>query len=153
MRSLFCSLVLLLSCAAASAQKTEDAVKAAVTRLFTAMRNSDSAAIQACFTPEAVIQSISTDKDGQTAVKTTQVIAFASNVSHLEKNAADEQVIFSLIKVDEPLATVWTPFRFLLRQKFSHCGVNSIQLVKGSDGWKIQYLIYTKRKEGCPEGI
>ena len=41
------------------------------------------------------------------------------------------------------------------RSAFSHCGANSFQLMKGADGWKIVYLVDSRRTEGCeiPEAV
>jgi hypothetical protein len=38
------------------------------------------------------------------------------------------------------------PYQFYIGDKFSHCGVNSFQLVKLQGQWKIQYLIDTQEK-------
>ena len=43
---------------------------------------------------------------------------------------------------------VFDYFRYV-DEKFSHCGVNSFQLVKGDRGWQIVYLIDTRRKDDC----
>ncbi len=58
-------------------------------------------------------------------------------------------VHFEVIRIDADLAVVWTPYKFFVGKKFSHCGVNSFQLIKLNGNWKIQYLIDTRRKEGC----
>ncbi|MEM9869076.1 MAG: nuclear transport factor 2 family protein, partial [Bacteroidota bacterium] len=34
---------------------------------------------------------------------------------------------------------------------FSHCGINSFQMVNFGGEWKIIYLIDTRGKEGCLE--
>jgi len=67
----------------------------------------------------------------------------------MPKDAADERIVFETIRIDGPLASVWTPYNFYYEGKFSHCGVNSFQLVKINGEWKIQYLIDTRRKQGC----
>jgi len=54
-----------------------------------------------------------------------------------------------VVKIDGPLAIVWTPYKFYFNGKFSHCGVNSFQLVRFNGVWKIQYLIDTRRRAGC----
>ncbi|MBK7883161.1 MAG: hypothetical protein IPJ81_04670 [Chitinophagaceae bacterium] len=46
-----------------------------------------------------------------------------------------------MIKEDGLLATAWLPYKFYYKNKFSHCGVNSIQLINTPKGWKIQYLV------------
>jgi hypothetical protein len=62
---------------------------------------------------------------------------------------ADERITFETIKIDGPLAVAWTPYKFYYEGKFSHCGVNSFQLVRLNGAWKIQYLIDTRRRTGC----
>ena len=65
----------------------------------------------------------------------------------------DEQILSIEIKQNANLATVWTPFTFYLDQKLSHCGVNSFQLVKTTNGWKINYLIDNAFQGDCEEFI
>ncbi|HNA01067.1 MAG TPA: hypothetical protein PLN49_09415, partial [Ferruginibacter sp.] len=67
----------------------------------------------------------------------------------LPKDAADERITFDVVRVDGALAIAWTPYKFYFNGKFSHCGVNSFQLVRFNGEWKIQYLIDTRRKAGC----
>lgn len=74
---------------------------------------------------------------------------FADFVGKQQKSVADEQIVFDLIKIDGALAIAWTPYKFYFNGLFSHCGVNSFQLVKLNGEWKIQYLIDTRRKNGC----
>jgi hypothetical protein len=40
-------------------------------------------------------------------------------------------------------------YKFYVGETFSHCGVNSFQLFKDKEGWKIIYLIDTRRKDPC----
>jgi hypothetical protein len=87
-----------------------------------------------------------TDKSGKTIVRPGSVTDFTSFVGKQTKGAADEQIVFETIKVDGPMAFVWTPYRFVYNGKYSHSGVNVFCLVKFGDQWKIQYLIDTRRK-------
>jgi hypothetical protein len=145
-RIFYCLLLIMLP-AIASAQTPTDDVKAAVNKLFTAMRNSDSAGIKACFTPDARLQSVSKDKP----LQTTAIEQFAARIGTLPVNAADERIVFEQIHIDGTLASVWTPYRFYFKQQLDHCGVNSFQLIQLDGVWKIQYVIDTRRKEGCTE--
>lgn len=133
----------------ASAQSAEDSVKAAVNKLFEGMKNSDAALLRSAFADSAVLQTISRNKEGKTIIQSEDVNAFANFISKQPKGAADERIVFDLIKIDGPLAIVWTPYKFYFNTVFSHCGVNSFQLVKVDGDWKIQYLIDTRRKKGC----
>ena len=146
-RILFISLLLFITKTLA-AQTTEDSVKAAVNHLFVAMKAADAAALQNTFTDSAILQTIVT-KDGKPTVETEAVQSFAMSISKVEKGDADERIAFDVVKVDGDLALVWAPYQFYWKGVFSHCGVDSFQLVRSNGEWKIQYLIDTRRKEGC----
>ncbi|MFT4023529.1 MAG: nuclear transport factor 2 family protein [Flavihumibacter sp.] len=144
-------LVMMLPFTRLQAQSPEEpAVKACINRLFDAMRSGDSVALAACFSPSAVMQTILTRKDGSTEVRTESVQAFIHSVGQPHKEPYEERIEYGSVLVDGHLAVAWTPYRFYLGTKFSHCGVNSFQLVKLKTGWKVQYIIDTRRKEGCP---
>ena len=104
--------------------------------------------VKSCFTENAVLQTIA-KKGDEIKVENEPVSEFVDFVSKQTVGDADEQIVFDDIKIDGPLAMVWTPYQFYYKGKFSHCGVNSFQLVKVISGWKIQYIIDTRRKEGC----
>ena len=131
------------------AQTREDSVKAVVKQLFEGMRNSDAGMIQSAFADSAILQSVGKSKDGKTVIENERVDEFAKLISGLKKGAADEQIIFESIKIDGQLAMVWAPYKFYFEGKFSHCGVDSFQLVFVNGQWKIQYLIDTRRKQPC----
>jgi hypothetical protein len=130
-------------------QTPEDSVKAAVNNLFIAMKNSDGIMLRSCFGDSAVLQALSKDKAGNLLVKNESVKDFANSISTMPKGALDERITFDMIKIDGPLASVWTPYSFYYNGKFSHCGVNSFQLLRTASGWKIQYIIDTRRATGC----
>ena len=123
----------------------KDAVKSTVNQLFSGMKNSDSALIKKSFSNNAVLQTIT--KTGE--VKTESINDFALSISKAEKQSLDERITFSNILIGGNLASVWTPYEFYYKGQFSHCGVNSFQLVKSNTEWKIQYIIDTRRKENC----
>ena len=131
------------------AQDQEALVKATVNQLFLAMKNSDSVALVSCFAQNAILQTIEEKKDVGVVIKNENVKDFASVIGKLPKADADEQIVFDIVKVDGPLALVWAPYKFYYKGKLSHCGVDSFQLVYENGFWKIQYLIDTRRKQGC----
>jgi len=132
-----------------NAQTTEDSVKAAVNKLFTGMKTSDPVMVKSSFADSAVLQTITRNKEGATIVKNEKVEDFATTVGSMPKGAADERITFETIRIDGALAIAWTPYNFYYEGKFNHCGVNSFQLVRLNGEWKIQYLIDTRRKQGC----
>lgn len=131
------------------AQSAEDSVKAVVSNLFTAMKNSDSILLKTCFAQKSILQTIVKNKEGVVSVKDESFIEFAASISNQPKGSLDERIVFDIVKIDGPLAIIWTPYNFYYNGKFSHCGVNSFQLVKINGEWKIQYLVDTRRKAGC----
>jgi len=144
---LFLTFIMLL--AAGNAQTAEDSVKTAVNKLFEGMKNSNAVLLRSAFSDSAILQTISRNKDGKTIIQNEGVSEFADFVSKQPKDAADERIIYDIIKIDGPLAIVWAPYKFYFKGAFSHCGINSFQLVKINGEWKIQYLIDTRKKSGC----
>jgi len=130
-------------------QAAADSVKAAVNLLFEGMKNSDAAAIRNAFADSAVLQSIASTKEGRTIIRDESIKEFSASISKISKGDADERIEFETIKIDGPLALVWAPYKFYYKGQFSHCGVDSFQLVRIDGVWKIQYLIDTRRKQLC----
>jgi hypothetical protein len=144
----FCLLICLAFCNCIKAQSADDSVRSAVNQLFTAMKNADSALLASSFADSAILQTI-VDKNGKVEVKTEAIADFASQVGKMEKNILDERIQFDVIKIDGALAIVWAPYQFYYKGKFSHCGADSFQLIRINGKWKIQYLIDTRRRQGC----
>ena len=149
MKSFLISILILAFTSTAQSQTTEDSVKATVNKLFTAMKNSDADLLRSCFGDSAVLQTISKNKQGALVVLNESINDFAKSISTAPKGALDERITFDNIKIDASLASVWTPYSFYYNGNFSHCGVNSFLLIRTNEGWKIQYIIDTRRKTGC----
>lgn len=145
MKKLFVFVLVLATIVPANAQKAEDSVKAVINKLFAAMKGSDAKSLQDCFADSAILQTITATGK----VRNEEVSAFAKSIATLPKDAADERITFDVVKVDDALAIAWTPYQFYYAGKFSHCGVDSFQLVRVNGVWKIQYLIDTRRKINC----
>jgi Putative lumazine-binding len=132
-----------------TAQTTaEDSVKAVITQFFNGMKTGDTTTIRAIFTEGTIFQTIARAKDGATIVKTDTVDDFLKIVAK-ENGNLDERITFGHVLIDGALASVWTPYNFFYKGQHAHCGVNSFQMVKIKDNWRIQYLIDTRRRKGC----
>ncbi len=131
------------------AQTAEDSVKTVITNMFSAMKNADPVLLKSCFADSMVLQTIGRDKDGKLVIRNEAPQGFIDFISKETAGNADERITFDVVKVDGPLAIAWTPYNFFYKGQFSHCGVNSFQLVRFNGVWKIQYLIDTRRKAGC----
>ncbi len=149
MKCIFFALISCTFSCAVKSQRAEDSIKATIQGLFTAMQQADGAGAVASFADSAVIQTIEKAKDGSIVVITDKVVDLGKQISAAPKGALDERISFDVINVDGPLAIAWTPYQFYYNGTFSHCGVNSFQLLRTAKGWKIQYIIDTRRKTGC----
>lgn len=151
----FSIIVLLLALSFASFAQTneEEAVKATINQLFEGMRKADTTLIRKAFAKQNTMQTIVTGKDGKSAVRTESVDGFVKAVGAPHPEKYDERIVFTKVLVDANLASVWTDYKFYVGDKFSHCGVNSFQLFKGEEGWKIIYIIDTRRKDGCSDAV
>lgn len=131
------------------AQSAEDSVKAVVNQLFAAMKGANAAMLKEAFADSAVLQTIRRKQDGTFFVQDEKVSDFVEQIGKAKKDSLDERITFETIKIDGPLAIAWTPYKFYYAGNFSHCGVNSFQLVRINGRWKIQFLIDTRRRQGC----
>lgn len=131
------------------AQTEEAQVKAVITQMFDGMRKADSISIMQAFAPNAIMQTIAKTKQQSDTIRGNTVEQFASSIARQKAGVLDERISFAQISIDGNLAQVWTPYQFFLNGTFSHCGVNAFDMVKLNGDWKIQYIIDTRRKEGC----
>lgn len=137
------TLFLNIFCFGQSNQNRE--VEKPIRDLFLAMKTANPELLKTIFAENAIFQTIT--KDG--TVKTDKVEDFITSVSTSSKDDLDERITIEAIHIDGNLASVFTPYSFYYKGKFSHCGANSFQLVKQNREWKIQYVIDTRRKENC----
>ena len=143
-------LIVLVACQA-HAQQTETAnVQLAIEHFFEAFHARDTAGLRETVAPGVILQTIGHDKEGKTLVRTEEFEGFLQSIAGIPDTLAFHEGIKEYqIKIDGAMANAWTPYEFRLNETFSHCGVNSFQLVKQDGAWKIIYLIDTRRKEGC----
>ncbi len=126
-----------------SSQDSVAAVQQVVQNMFIAMKNSDTVLLKTCFSNNVIFQTI-VNKAGEVSVKNESLQDFINSIGKQQVGSLDEQIKFESVKVNRELASVWTPYQFFYEEKYSHSGVNSFQLVKLKEGWKIQYIIDTR---------
>lgn len=133
-----------------NAQKSEsENVKATIIEFFDAFHKQDTTALKEMVTEKVILQSISTNKEGKTVLKEDDFNQFLENIASIPKEIKFEEKLLDFnIQLDGNMANAWTPYEFWYQEKFSHCGVNSFQLIKEDDKWKIIYLVDTRRR-GC----
>lgn len=132
------------------AQTASDSVQTVIRSFFDAMYKCDTAALRDCFYTGCIMQTVVNTPDGG-RVRNESVDDFIRQIASLQPGDASERIVFEAVKTDGPLAFAWTPYSFYYKSQFSHCGVNCFQLVRISSGWKIHYVIDTRRRNGCKE--
>ena len=134
----------------AAAQSPEDDVRAVIDKLFDGMRAGDSTMVSSTFYEGALM-----GRAGDKGYGARSVAGFVNMVGTPHDQIWDERIWDVTIMVDERLAWAWMEFAFYLGGELHHCGVNSMQLYRTDDGWKIAYLADTDRGMNCevPAGI
>ncbi len=120
----------------------------AVQALFDGMRARDSAAIRATLHPEARLLTAATDSTGSPVVESTPIADFLRAIAQA-KSVPDERISDPVVQVDDGLATVWARYAFYAGERFSHCGIDTFDLVLTPDGWRIVQIVDTRKREGC----
>ena len=132
-------------------QSATDSVKQTINTMFDAMRKGDSTLLNSTFAKGMILQSVSNDKSGKAVLSTENAGEFAKVIGAPHNQVYDERIVFDAVKIDGSLASVWAPYKFYLGNQFSHCGVDVFQLMKTADGWKIIYIVDTRRRGNCPD--
>ena len=138
-------LFLLISSFSFAQNSTEKEVVKPIENLFNAMKSADSIGVKNAFSSSAIMQTFNKNNE----IRTEKVEDFAKQVGSSKVGDLDEKFTISKILIDGNMASVWVPYQFYYKGNFSHCGVNSFQLAKINNEWKIQYIIDTRRKENC----
>ena len=136
---------LLISSFSFAQNTSEKEIIKPIENLFNAMKSADSLGVKNAFSGSAIMQTFGKNQE----IRTDKVEDFAKQVAASQAGDLDERFTISKILVDGNMASVWVPYQFYYKGNFSHCGVNSFQLAKINNEWKIQYIIDTRRKENC----
>lgn len=145
--------LLLLTSLPLAAQSHDSGGRAAlatVHRLVEGMRKGASSMVRVVFHPQALLATTLT-RQGAPTLQVDTLESFIRAVGTPHEEVWDERVRGERVEIDGPLAAVWTGYSFHAVGKFSHCGVDAIQLARSSEGWRIIALTFTQRRDGCPE--
>ncbi|WDT67812.1 nuclear transport factor 2 family protein [Cloacibacterium sp. TD35] len=136
---------LLISSFSFAQNTSEKEIIKPIENLFQAMKSADSLGVKNAFSNSAIMQTFGKNQE----IRTDKLEDFAKQVGASKAGDLDERFTISKILVDGNMASVWVPYQFYYKGNFSHCGVNSFQLAKINNEWKIQYIIDTRRKDNC----
>lgn len=132
----------------AHADHDERDVRAAVEQIFEGMRTANADLVREVMAP--AVRFVGVGDDGTVTVQPVDGWLSAIDTS---EGRWDEQIYDVEARVDGNMASVWAPFTFYLDGAISHCGINSIELMRDATGWKITQIADTRRTEGCPDPL
>jgi Putative lumazine-binding len=134
--------------------KSDDAMMLPINTLFIALEKGDSALLHTALMDEFSI-TVAQEKDGKTTFRKSSRQEFLNSVGSPHPEPWHEPIWDVKVQQDGSFAQVWASYAFYIGTTFSHCGVDTFQLVKTDKGWRIFYLAYTTRKVGCnvPEKV
>lgn len=137
------------------AQTSQPGVMKPVERLFEGMKQGDSSMVRSAFTPDALMYSAFTNKEGTPTLRKGSLDRFLEAVGSPHKEVWNEPIWNEKVEIDGNLAQVWVDYAFYLDNKFLHCGVDAFQLFFNGEEWKIFVITDTRKKEGCdiPEDV
>jgi len=96
------------------------------------------------------MQRIGKNQESSPALVNESIEDFLSSLANLPDTLQiEERLLAYHIQTDGDMAHAWTPYEFYLQGEFHHCGVNSFQLFRDPEGWKIIYLVDTRRVKDC----
>jgi hypothetical protein len=52
-------------------------------------------------------------------------------------------MVYTAVLVDGDMAQVWGPYRFMAGGKTTHCGIDSLSMVKRDGAWKVANTSFT----------
>ena len=138
--------VLLTVCLLARAASDAGTPAATVQRLFDAVTAHDVGAARDLFTPESALISVRTDG-------TAAVIPHEQWLNHLSESKDKwlERMWNPKVLEHGSIAVVWAEYDFHRNGKFSHCGIDSVDLLKTPTGWKISGISFTRETANCPQ--
>jgi hypothetical protein len=133
------------------AAQDEAGALAAVEQMFEGMRTANPDMVRAVFAEDARFVSVR-GGDGPATISASSPDRWITGIGDSD-GKWNEQIYDVRVLVDGNVASVWAPFTFYFEGSISHCGINSIELLKDAEGWKVTQLSDTRSEEDCPDPL
>ena len=151
-KQLFSLLVFGISFISFSQEQEYQHIKESIEIFFNGFHQRDSNIIKSVVARDIVLQTIGSDKEGNSRMRTDSFADFLKSIVSIPDSLDFKEEIHDYnIQIDGSMAHAWTPYTFWINGNTSHCGVNSFQLYNDDTSWKIIYLVDTRRKENCTD--
>jgi hypothetical protein len=150
---LIASALLLVAAPAAAQTPAADraAVMATVDAALAAVSAQDDAALAALLAPDALFYRESTMADGSLKAGTITSAAMLEGLRGPKRGFSELRTGQPTVHIRKGIAQVWTEYSFDIAGKRSHCGIDTISLIRIDGAWRIASFGWTKEPEGCPK--
>lgn len=124
---------------------------AAVQQIFEGMRTANPGMVREVFAPDARF-AVLDRRDGPARLAVQGVDGWIAAIGE-SGGQWNEQIYDVVVHVDRDMASIWAPYTFYLDGGLRHCGINSIELLRGADGWRVTQLSDTRQTADCPDPL
>jgi hypothetical protein len=145
MRLIVSFLIALLPLVAQTSEEKE--VLAVVQKTFDGMAANDAARILATMTPDARLYGVRANG----VAYSTPAEQWANRIASIDSKFVERFTKTPRVSIHGAIANVWGEYEFLRDGKFGHCGVDSFNLLKTAEGWKVASILDTEETSGCPQ--
>ena len=127
----------------------KELVRATAEQFFLAIETKDRALLESILVPGSLnisTQALENDEIKITTLNHASMIDLLTSAENDKKERAWDETIL----VQGHIAVYWAPYDFHINQEFSHCGIDSFQLVKKDGRWLISNASWTRETLDCP---
>ena len=127
----------------------EKLVRATAEQFFLAIETKDRALLKSIMVPGSLnisTQELQNDQAKITTLNYASMIDLLTGAGNEKKERAWDETIL----VQGHIAVYWAPYDFHVDQKFTHCGIDSFQLIKKDGRWLISNASWTRETLNCP---
>jgi len=106
---------------------------------------------RSAFDPEAVLTMSFIKTDGSIALRNMKMDDYFKSWPKMKEDGTqlEERIWNEVVQTNGLAGTVWTDYSFYLNGEYHHCGINSFNVLKTSEGWKISNAISTSQEMDC----
>lgn len=130
-----------------------EAILAVMDKAFAAVRSSRPDDWRAIQLGEGTTLSFRSHPDGEPGKLEMRISNNEEFIADLESDGREYVERWTeepTVLIRGPIAVIWGKYEFWIDGKFSHCGVDSADLVKVDGKWKVANFMWTVEKENCP---
>ena len=126
------------------------AIMETVDKFFSAIETKDRGLLESILVPGSLNISSSEKPDGESELTTADHNTMIAMLTQ-QGREAKERTWDETILIQGHIAVFWAPYDFHVNKKFTHCGVDSFQLVKTNENWLISNASWTREIQNCPQ--